>query len=145
MGVQTRIQEAKPRNRLAVSRIDSSEWVRRCRAGCLVLAALARSERNGQGSAPLMASEYLRVAKARVEQTRVTGKTRHYRDGKQQRPPQSLEIVQLPPDTGYYLLYLDENGIEVNDTWHESLDRAMDQANCEFGLSAEEWERVTVT
>jgi hypothetical protein len=92
-----------------------------------------------------MASEYLRVAKARVDQTHVTGKTHHYRDGKVQPPPETLEIVQLPRDSGYYLVYLDEKGAEMNDTWHESLDRAMDQANYEFGLSIDEWERTEVT
>jgi hypothetical protein len=81
-----------------------------------------------------MGSECVRLATARVDQNRVTGKTHHYRGNGLQPPPRSLEIVQLPPDTGYYLLYLDENGAEMNDTWHESLDRAMDQANYEFSL-----------
>jgi hypothetical protein len=30
----------------------------------------------------------------------------------------------------------------MNDTWHESIDRAMDQANYEFGLLPSEWERI---
>jgi hypothetical protein len=89
-----------------------------------------------------MASKYVRIATAQVDPARVTGKTRHYRYGEPLPPPRYLEIVQLPPDTGYYLLYLNENGLETNDTWHESLDRAMDQANYEFGLLAGEWERV---
>jgi hypothetical protein len=90
-----------------------------------------------------MASEYVRLARAQVDPARVTGETRHYREGQLQSPPHRLEIVQIPQDrNGYYLLYLDENGFEMNDTWHESIDRAMDQANYEFGLLPSEWERI---
>ncbi len=31
----------------------------------------------------------------------------------------------------------------MNDTWHESIDLAMDQANLEFGLLPSEWERLS--
>jgi hypothetical protein len=88
-----------------------------------------------------MAREYIRIAKAQVDPTRVTGKTHHFRYGGLLPTARSLEIVQLPPETGYYLLYLDEDGTEMNDTLHESLERAMDQANYEFGLLLREWER----
>jgi hypothetical protein len=88
-----------------------------------------------------VASKYIRLAKAQVDPSRATGKTRHYRGGELLPLPRSLEIVQVPPDTGYYLLYIDERGAEVSDTWHESLDRAMEQANYEFGLLAREWDR----
>jgi hypothetical protein len=30
----------------------------------------------------------------------------------------------------------------MTDTWHESLEQAMDQANFEFGLLPNEWERL---
>jgi hypothetical protein len=53
-----------------------------------------------------------------------------------------LEIVQLPPDSGFYLLYLDGSDGEMTDTWHESLEQAVDQANFEFGLLPNEWERL---
>jgi hypothetical protein len=88
-----------------------------------------------------MSPEYIRIARAQVDQARTTGKTRHYRD-QLLPPPQQLEIVQLPPDSGFYLLYLDGNGAEMTDTWHESLEQAMDQANFEFGLLPNEWERL---
>lgn len=88
-----------------------------------------------------MSSEYIRIARAHVDPSRATGETRHYRD--QLLPvPRRLEIVQIPPDSGFYLLYLDENGTELTDTWHESLERALDQASFEFGLLPQEWERV---
>jgi hypothetical protein len=75
---------------------------------------------------------------------RVTGKTRHYREGGLQPARKRLEIVPLPPDNdGYHLLYMDENGLEMNVTWHKSIDRAIDQANFEFGLLPSEWERLS--
>jgi hypothetical protein len=88
-----------------------------------------------------MSSEYIRIATAQVDQARITGKTRHYGD-QLLTSPTRLEIVQLPPDSGFYLLYIDGNGAEMTDTWHESLERAMDQANFEFGLLPNEWEQV---
>jgi hypothetical protein len=57
-------------------------------------------------------------------------------------PPHRLEIARLAAAPGYYLLYLDEDGEEQPGTWHESLERAMEQANYEFGLAPAEWERV---
>lgn len=48
--------------------------------------------------------------------------------------------MQLVPSApGYYLLYLDCDGKEMTDTWHESVERAMDQATYEFGLIPEDW------
>jgi hypothetical protein len=91
----------------------------------------------------LMSSEYIRLARAKVDPERVTGKTRHYRDGGLQPPPHGLEIVQIPQDrNGYYLLYLDESGSEMNDTRHDTIDEAIDQASFEFGLLGAEWEHL---
>jgi hypothetical protein len=88
-----------------------------------------------------MPSDYIRLVRAKVDPERVKGMTRHYRYGGLLPHPQHLEIVQIPPDNnGYYLIYLDANGSEMNDTWHESIDQAMDQANYEFGLLPGEWE-----
>lgn len=89
-----------------------------------------------------MSSDYVRIATAEVDRSRITGKTRHYRGDGLLPPAQRLEIVQVPPDNGYYLLYLDEDGAEMTDTWHESIDRAMDQANFEFGLVPGEWKHL---
>lgn len=49
-------------------------------------------------------------------------------------------IAQLLPDPGYYLLYLDESGEEITDTYHDSLEKALDQAKWEFNVEPDEWD-----
>ena len=80
-----------------------------------------------------------------------TGKTRHFQgslgdDGLVRGPelpaPHALVIAQLPPDEGYYLLYLDVNGTEITDTYHESLEKALSQAKWEVNVEVEEWEEA---
>ena len=72
-----------------------------------------------------------------------TGRTTHYRGQEVLSPPQNLQIAQYPDDEGYYLLYLDENGDELTDTYHNDIASAMAQAEWEFGVKVSEWERVT--
>jgi hypothetical protein len=74
-----------------------------------------------------------------------TGKTRHYLGTPDNRvelpPPKQLMIVQIPPDLeGFYLLYLDDKGNELTDTYHDSLEQAQAQAVWEFGVDPDEWE-----
>ena len=54
--------------------------------------------------------------------------------------PHALTIAQLLPDRGYYLLYLDEAGQEITDTYHDSLEEALDQAKWEFTVEPDEWD-----
>ena len=54
--------------------------------------------------------------------------------------PHELVIAQLPPDEGFYLLYLDGEGNEITDTYHDSLDKAVDQAKWEIGVDTDEWQ-----
>lgn len=81
-----------------------------------------------------------------------TGKTRHIQatlgpegliPGPELPAPHELVIAQLPPDEGYYLLYLDEKGDEITDTYHESLEKALAQAKWEFDVDVEEWEEAS--
>lgn len=78
-----------------------------------------------------------------------TGKTRHTQGNltpeglvstSELPPPHELVIAQLPPDEGYYLLYLDDLGNEITDTYHDSLGQALAQAEFEFRVQPEEWE-----
>jgi hypothetical protein len=70
------------------------------------------------------------------------GRTEHSlcdNKGKKSYPPfSSLEIAQHPGDQDYYLLYLCENG-QVADTWHQTLEDALQQAEFEFDVKPEEW------
>jgi hypothetical protein len=68
-----------------------------------------------------------------------TGKTRHLHGDEPLPPPNELRIVQYSSDPGYYLFYCDESGIEMTDTYHDSVKEAMDQAEFEFGITADEW------
>lgn len=54
--------------------------------------------------------------------------------------PHALMIAQLSPDPGYLLLYLDETGEEITDTYHDSLEEALDQAKWEFNVKPDEWD-----
>jgi hypothetical protein len=47
--------------------------------------------------------------------------------------------VHLSPNDGFYLVYLDQLGLEVTDTLHDSLNSAFGQAEFEFGLTEVEW------
>jgi hypothetical protein len=69
-----------------------------------------------------------------------TGFTRHYLGNDLQPAPYELRIVRYSGDNGYYLLYLDSNGEEQNDTYHDTLERALEQARLEFSVREAEWE-----
>jgi|TARA_R100000322_G_scaffold160124_1_gene121400 hypothetical protein len=71
-----------------------------------------------------------------------TGETTHYRGGEVLPPPHSLQIAQYPDDNGYYLFYLDKNGTELTDTYHDDVASAMAQAEWEFEVKADEWEKL---
>ena len=73
---------------------------------------------------------------------RATGKTVHYFGNDELPPPFSLEIAQYEDDNGYYLFYLDKNGEVQTDTYHDSLQAAIEQAQWEFNISEGEWEEV---
>lgn len=68
-----------------------------------------------------------------------TGSTKHYLGSDSAPVPHELRIVQYSGDSGFYLLYCDESGVEFTDTYHETADAAMDQANFEFHVKTEDW------
>jgi len=69
-----------------------------------------------------------------------TGKTKHFKNGTEVQEPVELRIVKYPNDSGYYLFYCDENGKEITDTYHDSLDEAKSQAEWEFNVKSYEWD-----
>ena len=65
-----------------------------------------------------------------------TGATRHTVGGFEFEPAAALAIARYPDDEGIYLLYLDQSGQVVTNTWHSSLADALHQAAFEDdGLS----------
>ncbi len=78
-------------------------------------------------------------------QYRAQSQTRHYlpSDNANPYPPfVSLEIAQYDGSKDLYLFYITAEG-ETTDTWHASVEAAMDQAQFEFGVKPEGWVDVT--
>jgi hypothetical protein len=78
---------------------------------------------------------------------KVTGATRHHRahiekgevrKDEELAPPVSVEIQ--PSDDAFFLLYLDEYGTCLTDTWHQTLEEAKAQARHELGIRESDWE-----
>jgi hypothetical protein len=70
-----------------------------------------------------------------------TKHTKHDATGVAPFPPfVELEIARYPREQGCYLFHICADG-QATDTWHESIDDAIDQAEWEFGVKAEEWIR----
>jgi hypothetical protein len=71
-----------------------------------------------------------------------TGRTVHTVAGRLAPTPVELQIAQYDGDTGYYLFYCDESGHPITDTYHESIDGALSQAEWEFNTTVADWETV---
>lgn len=54
----------------------------------------------------------------------------------------ALEIVAYPNERSCYLFHISEAG-EIADTWHESIEDALYQAEYEFGVQQSEWTDAT--
>jgi hypothetical protein len=82
------------------------------------------------------------VLKFAVVSTEVaTRATRHVVGGDPVGPAAALAIARYPGEDTTYLLYLDENGNVITDTWHASLEDALCHASFEYeGLH---WREVT--
>lgn len=86
----------------------------------------------------------------RAQVRRVTGATRHYRAHleagvatKDEKLPAPSWVEIQASERAFSLLYLDEDGACLTDTWHETLQEAKAQATHEFGIGEDEWEVVT--
>lgn len=73
------------------------------------------------------------------------GRTRHWihdSNGTRAFPPfVALEIAKNPSDEACYLFHIAEDGT-LADTWHSSLEEAIEQAEFEFEVKADEWTEV---
>jgi len=70
---------------------------------------------------------------------RPTGATVHVVGGSELPTPAMLRISRYDDQAGFYLLYLDHEGVEMTDTWHETVEAAMAQATFEFEVEPLEW------
>jgi hypothetical protein len=80
----------------------------------------------------------LREARLRPEH-QSTGRTRHFKGAWELPTPSELRIVQYVGDPGFYLFYCDDAGREMTDTYHDTLEEALEQARWEFGLEPSDW------
>jgi hypothetical protein len=73
------------------------------------------------------------------------GRTRHTISNsatQQEFPPfVRLEIAKYPGDQGWYLLHICEDG-SMADTYHETVEEALHQAEWESGIQRNEWHVV---
>ena len=84
---------------------------------------------------------YTVLRKIRLRPThRPTGNTRHYHSNVELPPAAVLTIARYENETGYYLLYFDDNDQEMTDTYHDTLDDALAQAEFEYGVRPDEWQ-----
>lgn len=68
-------------------------------------------------------------------------KTKHYLPSESANPyPDfvSLKIAKYQNDPGYYLFHITSDG-QNSDTYHSSMQEALEQAEFEFGVKPEEW------
>jgi len=58
--------------------------------------------------------------------------------------PSKLQIAQYINGTGFYLFYLDAHDSIMTDTYHESIEGAIDQALWEFNIEEKDWKIMKV-
>ncbi|MGB0562916.1 MAG: hypothetical protein ACPGVO_14110 [Spirulinaceae cyanobacterium] len=68
-----------------------------------------------------------------------TGKTKHFFGATLIGKPYMLQIVRFLGERGYNLVHLAENRGELTNTYHDSVDSAMNQAHWEFTVSRSQW------
>ena len=72
-----------------------------------------------------------------------TGNTKHYHGNEKLPKPEALQLIKYDGDDGYYLFYLNENMEEMTDTYHNTIERAFQQAEWEFDIQAKDWKEVS--
>ena len=67
------------------------------------------------------------------------GRTRHFNVHGPLAGAAELRIAVDDESPGFFLLYFDGEGRGITDTWHETVDRAMAQADWEFSIKPADW------
>lgn len=79
------------------------------------------------------------IMRVRVPQG-AKGKTRHLINGNPMPTPVELQIAREDGEAGFYLLYIGHDGVEMNDSLHESIVAAQGQAHWEYGIENAAWQ-----
>lgn len=88
-----------------------------------------------------MAERILKQLELQPHHSAKSRTVRHYLSSDHASPyPQfvTLKIAKFDNDPGFYLYYLTAEG-EETDTYHSSMEEALEQAELEFGVAKEEW------
>ena len=70
-----------------------------------------------------------------------TGNCRQIVAGVVQGPAAGLAICQADGENGFYLFGCDEHWSSITDTWHQTIEEAMGQAEFEYEGVAATWQR----
>lgn len=73
------------------------------------------------------------------EDQKHTGNTKSYVNGELMDAAYGLAICQYANDNGYYLFDCDENWKTINDTYHETIEDAVQQAEFEYENTITNW------
>lgn len=71
-----------------------------------------------------------------------TGRTHHYQGDEELPSASILKIAKYEDSGGFYLLYFDANEKELTDTFHDTIEAALDQAAWEYEVKPNEWTTV---
>ncbi len=71
----------------------------------------------------------------------ITGNTTGYINGTLRTElPYKLEIMKYDePDSDVYLLHVSQENKVINDTWHQTIEDAIEQAKYEFNVDPTDW------
>ena len=76
------------------------------------------------------------------ERHRLTERTKQIVDGELQGPAAALAVCQYDGEEAYYLFGCDEKWNAVTDTWHQTLEDALQQAEFEYDGISGTWNVV---
>jgi hypothetical protein len=88
---------------------------------------------------PAMLDGAVVLRTARLFPAAHTGMTRHGVGGNPVEAASRLAIAHYPDQSGFYLFYCDAAWSVLTDTWHESIDAAVAQAEFEYSGSSNAW------
>jgi hypothetical protein len=69
------------------------------------------------------------------------GNVHYFMEGRPMPKPAALEIVKPPSGAVCYMLYLDNWGAPMTETWHPSAQAAVYHAKWEYGIEPQEWSK----